>query len=85
MNGCGSSALLGLLAAGLLLRLALYFPLAAFPADSDGAVTGLCGLQVQDGDLLVFSPDGTRHSAVRCYVAAGFFAAVRAWAGSASR
>ena len=66
--------LLGLLAVGLLLRLALYFPLAAFPADSDGAVTGLCGLQVQDGDLLVFSPDGTRHSAVRCYVAAGFFA-----------
>ncbi len=65
---------LGLLAAGILLRLALYFPLAAFPADSDGAVTGLCGLQVLDGDLLVFSPDGTRHSAVRCYLSALYFA-----------
>ncbi len=60
--------------AGLLLRFALYFPLAAFPADSDGAVSGLCGLQALDGDLLVFSPDGTRHSAVRCHVAALFFA-----------
>jgi len=69
-------AALGLAVAGLLLRAALYFPLAAFPADADGAVTGLCGLQVLDGDLLVFSPDGTRHSAIRCYLAAGFFALV---------
>ena len=37
---------------GLLFRVGLYFPLATFPADSDGAVTGLCGLRVQDGDLL---------------------------------
>lgn len=64
-------ATLGLAVAGLLLRAALYFPLAA-----DGAVTGLCGLQVLDGDGLVFSPDGTRHSAIRCYLAAGFFALV---------
>jgi hypothetical protein len=62
--------------AGLLLRVALYFPLAAFPADSDGTVTGLCGLQVQDGNLLVFSPDGTRHSAIRCYVTALYFSLV---------
>lgn len=66
----------GLLVAGILLRLALYFPLAAFPADSDGAVTGLCGLQVLDGDVLVFSPDGTRHSAIRCYLSAFYFALV---------
>ena len=63
----------GLLVVGLLLRLALYFPLAAVPADSDIAVTGLCGLQVLDGDVLVFSPDGTRHSAVRCYLSALYF------------
>ncbi|MGB6908604.1 MAG: hypothetical protein WBE01_02585, partial [Methyloceanibacter sp.] len=69
-------AALGLAVVGLLLRAALYFPPAAFPADADGAVTGLCGLQVLDGDLLVFSPDGTRHSAIRCYLAAGFFALV---------
>ncbi|MGA8533698.1 MAG: hypothetical protein WB615_06285 [Candidatus Tumulicola sp.] len=62
-----------LLAAGVVLRAALYFPLAAFPIDSDGVLAGLCGFRVLDGQHPAFFPGGARLSAASCYVAAGFF------------
>ncbi|HEY5427040.1 MAG TPA: hypothetical protein VIJ77_10850 [Candidatus Tumulicola sp.] len=65
-----------LLAAGLLVRAALYFPLAAFPIDSDGVLAGLCAFRIEGGHYPAFFPGGTRLSAASCYVAAAFFGAI---------
>lgn len=62
-----------LLALGLLIRAALYFPLAAFQIDSDAVLSGLCGFRIAEGYYPVFFPGGTRLSAASCYVAAGLF------------
>lgn len=62
-----------LFAVGVLLRAALYVPLAAFPIDSDGVLAGLCAFHIGAGHYPLFFPGGTRLSAASCYVAAGFF------------
>jgi hypothetical protein len=62
-----------LLAIGLIVRALLYFPLAAFPIDSDGVLAGLCAFRVESGHLPFFFPGGTRLSAASCYLAALFF------------
>jgi hypothetical protein len=62
-----------LLATGVVLRIALYLPLAMFPIDSDGVLAGLCGFRVLDGQHPAFFPGGARLSAASCYVAAAFF------------
>ena len=49
-----------------------FFPLAAFPADSDGVGPGLCGFYVAAGHLPIFTLDGTRHGAITCYLTAAF-------------
>lgn len=51
----------------------VYFPLAAFPIDSDGVLAGLCALRVMDGHHPAFFPGGYRLSAASCYLAATFF------------
>lgn len=63
-----------LLVAGLSIRIALYFPIAAFPIDSDGVLAGLCALRIGHGHDPVFFPGGTRLGAASCYLAAAFFA-----------
>jgi hypothetical protein len=62
-----------LLALGVLIRAALYFPLAMFQIDSDAVLSGLCAFRVADGHYPVFFPGGTRLSAASCYLAAGYF------------
>jgi hypothetical protein len=62
-----------LLAAGLLIRAALYFPLAMFQIDSDGVLAGLCAFHIGPGHYPAFFPGGTRLSAASCYVALMFF------------
>jgi hypothetical protein len=62
-----------LLAAGLAIRAALYFPPAAFPIDSDGVLAGLCAFGIGDGHFPAFFPGGSRLSAASCYVAAAYF------------
>jgi hypothetical protein len=64
---------IALVAAGVLLRAALYFPLALFQIDSDGVLAGLCAFRIADSQLPVFFPGGSRLSAASCYVAAGYF------------
>jgi hypothetical protein len=58
---------------GLLIRGALYFPLAMFQIDSDAVLSGLCAFRVDDGLHPIFFPGGTRLGAASCYVAAGYF------------
>ncbi len=62
-----------LLALGLLVRVALYFPLAMFQIDSDAVLAGLCAFRIAAGHVPAFFPGGTRLSAASCYVAAGYF------------
>lgn len=62
-----------LLAVGLLIRLALYFPPAMFQIDSDAVIAGLCGLRVMDGHHPIFLPGGIRIGSASCYAAAGYF------------
>jgi hypothetical protein len=62
-----------LLVLGFGLRVALYFPLAAFPIDSDGVLAGLCALAVRTGQHPAFFPGGYRLGAASCYVTAAFF------------
>lgn len=70
-------AIAGLFIIALLVRVALYFPLAAFPADSDGVFGGLCALHVLDGHHPIFMPgQDARHGAATCYVTAAIFALV---------
>jgi hypothetical protein len=64
---------LALFSIGMLIRVALYFPLAMFQIDSDAVLSGLCAFRVADGQYPVFFPGGTRLSAASCYVAAGYF------------
>jgi hypothetical protein len=64
---------IALVGAGVLLRAALYFPLALFQIDSDGTLAGLCAFRVAAGAHPLFFPGGTRLSAASCYVAAGYF------------
>ncbi len=69
-------AIAALFVAGLLIRAALYLPLAAFPGDSDGVQPGLCAFHVGDGHFPLFTPEGTRHGSVTCYLTAAFMALV---------
>jgi hypothetical protein len=64
---------IALLLLGIVIRAALYFPLAMFQIDSDALLSGLCGLQVAQGQHPLFFPGGTRLGAVSCYAAAGYF------------
>ena len=68
-----SSVGIALLVLGLLIRAALYFPLALFQIDSDAVLSGLCAFRVADGQYPIFFPGGYRLSAASCYVAAGYF------------
>jgi len=68
-----SSIGVALLALGLLIRAALYFPLAMFQIDSDAVLSGLCAFRIADGRYPIFFPGGYRLSAASCYVAAGYF------------
>lgn len=65
-----SIVLLGL---GLLIRAALYFPLAMFQVDSDGVLAGLCAFRIAGGQFPVFFPGGSRLGAASCYAAAAYF------------
>ena len=65
-----------LLATGFLIRVALVFPLSAFPADSDGVAAGLTAFKILEGQLPVFLPGGFRSGPLSSYVAAGFFALI---------
>jgi hypothetical protein len=62
-----------LLAIGMLVRIALYFPLAMYQIDSDAVIAGLCAFRVAEGQYPLFLPGGVRISAASCYVAAGYF------------
>ncbi len=62
-----------LLALGLVIRAALYFPPAMFQIDSDAVLSGLCAFRVAGGEFPMFFPGGSRLSAASCYVAAGYF------------
>lgn len=64
---------LALLVAGVVIRIALYFPLAMYQFDSDAVLSGLCAFRVAEGHLLAFFPGGFRLSAASCYVAAAYF------------
>jgi hypothetical protein len=64
---------LALFALGMLIRAALYFPLAMYQIDSDAVIAGLCAFRVADGHFPAFIPGGTRISAASCYVAAAYF------------
>ena len=64
---------IALLAVGLLVRAALYFPPAMFQIDSDAVLAGLCAFRIAAGHIPAFFPGGTRLSAASCYVAAGYF------------
>ncbi|HEY6327112.1 MAG TPA: hypothetical protein VIW73_11435 [Candidatus Cybelea sp.] len=65
--------MVALFAIGMLVRAALYFPLAMYQIDSDAVIAGLCAFRVADGHLPAFIPGGTRISAASCYVAAAYF------------
>jgi hypothetical protein len=64
---------IALVAAGVLIRAALYFPLALFQIDSDGVLAGLCAFGIAHGQHPAFFPGGTRLSAASCYMAATYF------------
>ncbi len=64
---------IALFAMGMLVRAALYFPLAMYQLDSDAVIAGLCAFRVAGGHLPVFLPGGTRVGAASCYVAAAYF------------
>lgn len=64
---------LALLAIGILIRAALYFPLAMYQLDSDAVIAGLCGFRVMAGGHPVFLPGGVRVGAASCYLAAAYF------------
>ena len=62
-----------LLLAGVVIRVALYFPLSMYQFDSDAVLSGLCAFRVAEGHLPAFFPGGSRLSAASCYVAATYF------------
>ncbi len=64
---------LAVLAAGLIVRIALYFPIAMYQFDSDGVLSGLCAFRIAQGHPMAFFPGGSRLSAASCYVAAAYF------------
>jgi hypothetical protein len=64
---------LALLMVGVVIRAALYFPLAMYQFDSDAVLSGLCAFRIAGGHLTAFFPGGTRLSAASCYVAAAWF------------
>jgi hypothetical protein len=64
---------IALLLVGVLIRIALYFPLALFQVDADAVIAGLCGFRVAEGHFPVFLPGGIRVGAASCYVAAAYF------------
>ena len=68
-----SLSLYTLLFVGVIIRVALYFPLAMYQFDSDAVLSGLCGFRIAEGHWLAFFPGGSRLSAASCYVAAAWF------------
>ncbi len=64
---------LALLVAGVMIRAALYFPLAMYQFDSDAVLSGLCAFRIAEGHLPAFFPGGSRLGAASCYVAAAWF------------
>jgi hypothetical protein len=64
---------LALLVGGVMIRVALYFPLAMYQFDSDAVLSGLCAFRIAEGHLPAFFPGGSRLSAASCYVAAAWF------------
>jgi uncharacterized membrane protein (DUF2068 family) len=65
-------ATVALFAAGIVLRIALYFPLAMYQIDSDAIIAGLCAFRVGEGRFPAFLPGGTRVGSASCYVTAGY-------------
>lgn len=68
-----SSLSLALLAVGLAVRAALYFPPAMFQIDPDAVIAGLCAFHIAQGQHPIFFPGGYRLSAASCYVTAAYF------------
>ncbi len=64
---------IALFAAAILIRILLYFPLAAYQIDSDGVIAGLCAYRIAEHHLPVFFPGGFRLSAASCYLTAMYF------------
>jgi hypothetical protein len=64
---------IALLAVGLAVRAALYFPPAMFQIDSDAVIAGLCGFRAMHAHYPIFLPAGVRVGAASCYVAAAYF------------
>src|SRR5215467_1259898 len=58
---------------GIAIRLGFSYPAHEYPGDSDGILSGLCGLEVMDGTFRLFFPGGFRLSSQSCYVTAGMF------------
>jgi hypothetical protein len=67
-----SLAVLGLLLAGLLLRLAITFPVHKYVGDADSLMTGMRAFQVLRGETPVFF-SGVRIGSLESHVAAGLF------------
>jgi hypothetical protein len=64
---------IALLAVGLAVRAALYFPPAMFQIDSDAVIAGLCAFHIAHGQHPVFFPGGYRLGAASCYLTAAYF------------
>jgi hypothetical protein len=64
---------IALLALGLLVRVALYYPPAMFQIDPDAVLAGLCAFRVADVQYPVFFPGGTRLGGASCYLTAAYF------------
>ncbi|MBV8197945.1 MAG: hypothetical protein JO263_07405, partial [Candidatus Eremiobacteraeota bacterium] len=62
-----------LFALGIVVRVLLYFPLAAYQIDSDGVIAGLCAFRIAEGHYPLFFPGGVRLGAASCYLAAAYF------------
>src|SRR5690348_4590784 len=64
---------IALLALGILIRAALYYPPAMFQIDPDAVLAGLCAFRVADAQYPIFFPGGTRLGAASCYLTAAYF------------
>ncbi|MGA8663080.1 MAG: hypothetical protein WA304_05740 [Candidatus Cybelea sp.] len=62
-----------LLAIGILIRAALYYPPAMFQIDPDAVVAGICAFRIEHGQYPLFFPGGNRLSAASCYLTAAYF------------
>jgi hypothetical protein len=62
-----------LLAIGILIRAALYYPPAMFQIDPDAVVAGICAFRIEHGQYPIFFPGGNRLGAASCYLTAAYF------------